>query len=504
MSVSSTADRVLAVDIGTSSVRAMVYDAPGTISARAKIEYGTVRPAPNFEEQDPDLVRTEVFAAIARCLREETAEPARIGAIVFSSQLYGIFAVDAAGRPLCRNILWSDGRAEAEADAMKERLGPLGFYPVSGCPTSSIFPVAKLAWLARHRPEIHANAARFVSIKEFVTEPLIGERVVDHSMASATGLFDIRRHDWHAPALDVAGIDERKLSRPVSGLEPFALLPDGPLAGLGLPADVVVFLGAGDGPLANLGSGASRNGAINIDLGTSGAARCVVDAPVTDEDGSLWCFCLTPDLWAYGGILTNVGNAFAWLAELVADASGGRDPAFRLLDRRAGEVGPGSDGLKVLPYLRKARSPTWDGRLRGTIFGLTPDHHLGHVAHAFHEAVAYDLASVIALMDRHVETERTVVLTGGLCRAPLLPQILADVLDRPVATPPDGEGSIAGAAVLGLMGLGLLDRPSFDRPVTADVVRIPDPRTAALYRRFHREHVRLVDAVRAISFDREV
>jgi gluconokinase len=502
MSITTSADRVLAVDIGTSSVRAMVYDATGTIAARAKIEYGTIRPAPGFEEQDPDLVRAEVFRAIALCLGEAAAEPGRIGAIAFSSQLYGIIALDAAGRPLCRNILWSDGRAEREAATIAERLGPLGFYPTTGCPTSSIFPIAKLAWLAGHRPEIHAAAARFVSIKEYVTAPLVGDGVVDHSMASATGLFDIRRHEWYGPALDVAGIDERRLSRPISGLEPLPLLPDGPLAGLGLPHDVVVFLGAGDGPLANLGSGASRNGAINIDLGTSGAARCVTDRPITDETASLWCFSLTPDLWAYGGILTNVGNAFAWLADLVAEAGGGRDAAFDLLDRRAEGIPPGADGLKVLPYLRTARSPTWDGRLKGTIFGLCPDHHLGHIARAFHEAVAYDLASVIGLMDRHIETEPTVVLTGGLCRARMLPQLLADVLGRPVATPPDGEGSIAGAAVLGLMGLGLVDRPAFDRPRSGDVVRLPDPEAAARYRTLHREHERLVDAVRTISFDR--
>lgn len=492
-------DRILAVDIGTSSARAMVFTAAGDVLARARVEYGTIRPCPGFEEQDPDLVRAEVYRAIALCLSDPAAEPARIGAIAFSSQLYGIIAVDAADRPLTRNILWSDGRAEAQAEAMKASLGPLGLYPVTGCPTSAIFPIAKLAWLRDAAPEIHADAARFVSIKEWVTEPLIGERVVDHSMASATGLFDIRRRTWHGPALDLVGLDPARLSTPVSGLAPFALVPGGPLDGLGLPSDVKVFLGAGDGPLANLGSGASRNGAINIDLGTSGAARCVTDTPITDDAASLWCFCLTEDLWAYGGILTNAGNAFAWLAELLAPTGLSRDAGFALLDELAAAVPPGSAGLHVLPYLRRARSPTWDGRLTGVCWGLGPDHGLGHLGRALYEAIAYDLASIIALMDGHVATEPTVVLTGGLARAPLVAQLLADVLGRPVRTPVEGEGSIAGAAILGALGLGLVDRPAFATTAATEAEHHPEPAMAELYRSLHREHVRLVDAVRAIS-----
>ncbi len=503
MSERSPLDHILAVDIGTSSVRAMVFDAFGTVHGRTRIGYGTVRPHPGFEEQDPDRVRADTYRAIALCLEENGVTPGRIGAIAFSSQLYGVIALDADDKPLTRNIVWSDARAEAEAEELKDRFGTLGLYADTGCPGSALFPIAKLLWLSRNRPDIADRAARYVSIKEYVTQPLIAAWAVDHSMASATGLFNIRRRAWHGVALEATGLDERQLSEPVSGLQPFALVSPGPLDGLGLRPDVKIFLGGGDGPLANLGSGAARHGAINIDLGTSGAARCVVDRPVTDDAASLWCFCLADTSWAYGGILTNAGNTWDWFGALLESGSAEREQALSRLGQAAAGVEPGANGLHALPYLRKPRSPTWDARLTGVFWGLTPEHGRGHLGRALVEAMAYDLKSVVGIMNAQVETEPTVTLTGGLARMPLLPQMLADVLDRPIRVPEEGEGSIAGAALLGAMGLGLIDTPAFLDEPASPAEFTPDPASAARYRDLYREHLRLVEVVRATRLQKE-
>jgi gluconokinase len=495
---------VLAVDIGTSSVRAMVFDAAGTIAARSQIGYSTIRPAPYFEEQDPDLVRTEVYRAMALCLAQPEAKPERIGAIGFSSQLYGVIALDAGDTPLTWNILWSDGRAEAQAETMKRSGGERWLYPETGCPMNSIYPLAKLVWLREERPVVFGAARRFVSIKEYVTQPLVGEWAVDYSMASATGMLDIRSHCWHPVALAAAGVDDSKLSQPVSGLRGFALRRRGPLAGCGLPDDVRVFLGGGDGPLANLGSGASAVGAVNIDLGTSGAARCITDAPTVDDTASLWCFCLTDDLWTYGGIVTNVGNAYQWLGTNVVGAAGlGDSEAYALMDRLAAEAGAGAGGLYVLPYLRKTRSPTWDGRLKGTIYGLTADHGVGHVARAMLEAVAYDLKTIIGIMQQRAAIVAHMVLTGGLSKSPIIPQLLADVLDREVRAPQEGEGSVAGAAILALRGIGAIDSLAFSGAARPYQAYRPDAGRRQRYDKAYGGYVRLVEALRRIELDGE-
>jgi gluconokinase len=500
MSSHPSATRVLAVDIGTSSVRAMVFDPTGTIHARVQIGYGTTRPAPYFEEQDPDLVRGEVVRAMAECLARPGAEPGSVAAICFSSQMYGIFPLDAEDRPLTFNILWSDGRAERQAAALRALLGERGLYAETGCPMNSIYPLAKLAWLKEVRPDVFGAARRFVSIKEYVTRDLVGEWAVDYSMASATGMLDIRARRWHPRALDLAGVEERQLSRPTSGIEAFALRPGSPLEGLGLPAGVRVFLGGGDGPLANLGSGASSVGAINIDLGTSGAARCIADAPTVDDAASLWCFCLTDELWAYGGIVTNVGNAYQWLgSELIGAGRMEPEAAFDLMNTLAAPVEPGAGGLYFLPYLRKARSPWWDDRLKGTLYGLNADHGAGHVARALLEAVAFDLKAIIGLMDARVRTVPHIILTGGLSRSPIIPQLLADVLGRELRTPEDGEGSVAGAAILGLRGLGETADLAFAGGPRAYRPHVPQAARTDRYDHLYRGFLRLVEAVRALD-----
>jgi gluconokinase len=492
-------DLVLAVDVGTSSVRAMVFDAAGDVTARGKRSYSTIRPAPYLEEQDPDTIRNETYRAMIGCLAQSGAAPERVGAICFSSQLYGIIALDATDRPMTRNIVWSDGRAEPQAEAMKAAGVQGRLYPITGCPMNSIYPIAKLAWLGETEPEIFRHARRFVSIKEYVVAPLISDWVVDHSMASATGLFDIHQRRWHPEALAAVGVTEGRLSRPVSGTEGFRLVAGSPLAGCSLPDHVQVFLGGGDGPLANLGSGASAPGAVNVDLGTSGAARCTVACPTLDAAGSLWCYCLTDELWTVGGVITNVGNAYQWLGDNVVGAGGGPRDAYELLNHLATDIEPGASGLFFLPYLRKVRSPYWDGRLKGAIYGLTADHNVGHMARGMLESIAFDLRSIIALIRDECAVAERVVLTGGMARSPILPQLLADVLDQEVFAPENAEGSIAGAAILGLKGLGALDGVDFTGNAHPGRSFTPYSSTRVRYDHIYGSYLRLVDAIRAID-----
>jgi gluconokinase len=355
-------------------------------------------------------------------------------------------------------------------------------------------------WLREHRPGEFSAARRFVSIKEYVTAPLIGEWVVDASVASATGLLDIAAHAWHGPALDLAGIAPDRLSSPVSGLTPFPLRTGLPVALPGLRPDASVFLGAGDGPLANLGSGARRPGAVNVDLGTSGAARAITRTPLVDAAHSLWCFCLTDDLWASGGIVTNVGNALQWLAGTFEPNRPPAESTARLV-ALAAEVRPGAEGLSFVPYLRRARSPYWDGRLRGVLHGLRAEHTAAHITRALLEAIAYDLHTITTRIDEHETLAEPLRLTGGLTRSVCIAQLLADVCGREVLVPRNTEGSIAGAALFGLRAAGVLDDFAFAGEGAPGDLFEPDPAAHATYTAGHRRHERLIGLLR--SFEAE-
>lgn len=496
---------VLAVDIGTSSVRAALYSREGGAAGLTQKHHGVLRPAPFMEEQDPDAVRALVYDTVADCLAKSGKAGDNVRGLTFSSQMYSVFPVDAAGRPLHNSILWSDARAEETACELKRAGVANDIYHVTGCPVNSIYPLAKILWLRRHRPEAWEKAARFVSIKDYVLQPLIGDWVADHSMASGSGMLDLERNDWSELALSVTGLTRDRLPRLASGTEPITVANGALLKRWGLPESTPVFLGGGDGPLANIGSGAAGPGGINIDLGTSGAMRAAVDTPLFDAEGRLWCYAMFPGRWAFGGIITNVGNAMQWLGTNIAFAEENIEPdaAAARIGVLAGGAPPGSGGVFCLPFFRKARSPYWDDRLCGTVFGLSAVHTIRHVARAALEAIAYDLAVVKDIIETRKPLSDPVVLTGGLSRNETVPQLLADVLDAPVFTPELCEGSLSGAAILGLHGAGLLDGYAFDRASPPAGTRF-DPRreTAARYRSLRERYAELVEAVKQLDFSK--
>lgn len=486
---------ILAVDIGTSSVRAALYSGGGAAGPLTQRHHGVLRPAPFMEEQEPDAVRDLVYRVIAECLATSGQLKKNVRGISFSSQMYSVFPIDADGRPLHNSILWSDGRAEQEARTLQDNGAATELYRATGCPVNSLYPLTKIIWFRQNRPDLYAAASRFVCIKDYVAFPLIGYWATDHSMASGTGMFDLERAKWSSSALSATGLDEERLPELVPGTQALPIRNSALLHEWGLPDVTPLFLGGGDGPLANIGSGASQPGRVNIDLGTSGALRAAVDKPLFDTEGRLWCYAMFPGRWAYGGIVTNVGNALQWLGTNLA-ASGfdaQPDAAAAQLGALAEEAPAGSDGVFCLPYFRKARSPYWDDRLRGTIFGLIASHDIRHIARAALEAIAFDLALILDIAASQTSIARPVVLTGGLSRNNVMPQLLADVLATEIETPEHCEGSLAGAAILGLHGAGLLDGYSLVNANTkARKVFIPDPQTVGLYQALRSRYAELV------------
>ena len=439
----------------------MVFDSNGIILSRSQNSYDVVRPQPDFEEQNPQTLYDVALKTIGECLGN--VEASQIAGICFSSQMYGVFAVDEDGNPLCNNILWSDARATEEEKYIKENFDSNRITEETGCPVNSIYPLAKILWLKNHLPGVFRSAYKFISIKDLIIHELTGLWVSDYSMLSATGFFDIGTKKWSQYALSVIGLASSRLPKPISGESKLKFSNELLLKLWNLSPEVSVILGAGDGPLANLGSGACNIGQVNIDLGTSGAIRTIIDHPPRESKSGLWCYCLAEKRWAYGGILTNVGNAFSWLSQNVAEFDNDADLSINLdrLDFLAEKVTPGSEGLLFLPYLRAPRSPYWDSSLKSLMYGMVPSMNLGHIARAMLEAFAYDISFILDSIMSESSVADFILFTGGLSKSKLLCRILADVTGKNIRVPSCSEGSIRGAAILGFKSLGIINELSF-------------------------------------------
>lgn len=466
-----TADLVVAVDIGTTATKVGAYTAQGVVLAETERGYPLHAPQPGWAEQDPEQIVAVAQSLIAQVVADVGAD--RVAGLALSSAMHTLMALDVAARPLTPLTSWADTRAELQADALRASGAGLALHRRTGTPVHPMSPMVRLAWFAEQEPDLHAAAAHWCGIKEYLLLRLTGELVIDHSLASATGLMNLQELDWDPEALAVAGVGPQQLPALVPTTHALALHAGAALR-LGLPPGTPVVAGAADGPLANLGVGAVRPGMAACSLGTSGALRVVVDRPAVDPQGRVFCYALTPGLWVVGGAVTNGGIVMRWALESLApDLGPGAETELLAI---AAQAPAGSAGLLMAPYLLSERAPRWSSLARGAYVGLTQEHRREHLVRAAIEGVGLQLGLVLASMRAAGLPVEQVRATGGVMRSPLWQQLLADVFALPIDLT-TGQGSGYGAAILGMASLGMIDSieaAAAATPVTGTVAPVPE------------------------------
>lgn len=469
---------VVGVDIGTTSAKAASFDADGTMLAVHEAGYALHEPRPGWAVQDP----REVVDAVLGVTRDAVRDADDSAGVAFSTAMHSLVGLDADGEPLTDLLTWADTRASDQAERLKAEHPEL--HGRTGTPLHPMAPLAKLCWFRECDPDTFGRVARWVGVKELVLHRLTGEWAMDHSVASGTGLMNLEALDWDDQALDLAGVDRDQLPRLV---ETRMVLAD---TELGVP----IIVGAGDGPLANLGVGAVKPGVAACSIGTSGALRLMVERPTVDPRGRVFSYALTPGRWVVGGAINNGGVVLQWVGDALAPDLGAH-PEEALL-ALAAEVPAGCEGLVMLPYLLSERAPHWSAVPRGAYVGLTHAHGRAHLVRAAIEGVCQQLALVLASLRDAGNEVRELRATGGFARSALWRQMLADALGMPIGFPQEHEGSAFGAALLGMEALGLVE--SID--VAAELVQLgevvePNEANAAVYARLLPTFAGLYDAL---------
>ncbi len=466
---------MLGVDIGTTSTKTVVFTLDGQVVAQHAVEYPLLCTAPGMAEQEPQQIYQAVLESIGSAVRAAKADAAEIVLVSFSAAMHSVIALDADNQLLTNSITWADNRASVWARRIRDEFDGQAIYQRTGTPIHPMSPLCKLMWLRHEHAAIFARAARFVGIKEYVFFRLFGRWLVDHSIASATGLFNLQQLDWDRGALDLLGIRAEQLSPPVPTTEQVQGLDATVAHQLGLRVDTPFVVGANDGVLSNLGVNAIHPGQVAVTIGTSGAMRTVIDRPMTDPSGRTFCYALTQQHWVVGGPVNNGGNVFRWVrdelatAEAAAARAADIDP-YEALTRIAEQVVPGAEGLLFHPYLAGERAPLWNADLRGSFFGLALHHRKEHMIRAALEGVIFNLYSILPAVEDLIGPTQRMMATGGFARSALWRQMMADIFNREVVVPQSVESSCLGAAVLGLLALGKIS--SLD--VIADMVGSTD------------------------------
>src|SRR5215211_6457619 len=389
----TTTEVVIGLDVGTTAVKAVAFAVGSSRRHTAVREYPLLQPEPGWRTQDPEVVLAQTWAALRESL--SWVGSARVVAVSVSAAMHGLIGLDVGHRPLTPLVTWADGRSGEESRHLHSSGQATALLAATGTPVHPMSPLPKLMWFARHEPELCARVRWWVGLKEYLLLALSGTLATELSSASGTGLLDLAARDWHPDAIALAGITRDQLP-PI--LATTAVLPLGVQAAArtGLPAGTPVVTGAADGPLGNLGTGATSPGVAGLSLGTSGALRVVVPEPRVDAERGLFCYALTDDAWVVGGAVSNGGAVVRWAGDVfgrdLRSADGGPPPDAALLEL-AGQVPAGSDGLVMLPYLLPERSPSSDPELTGAFLGIRHSHTRGHFVRAAVEGVAQQLAA---------------------------------------------------------------------------------------------------------------
>ncbi|MBE9915413.1 gluconokinase [Paenibacillus donghaensis] len=454
--------RMIGIDIGTTSTKAVIFEENGKVVAKGSEGYPLHTPTSSIAEQDPDQIFAAVLHSVKQAMEKSGTNPEQIMFVAFSSAMHSVIPVAPDGKPLMNCITWADNRSAAWTEKLKQDMNGHEIYLRTGTPVHPMSPLTKLLWLRHDKPEIFSKAGKFISIKEYVFAKLFNQYIIDYSIASATGMFNLEKLNWDEEALRVAGIGADKLSAPVPTTHGVTGLNPAFAEEMGLLSSTPFIVGASDGVLSNLGVNAIEPGIVAATIGTSGAIRTVVDRPVTDPKGRIFCYALTDKLWVIGGPVNNGGMLFQWVrdefaASEVETAKRLGIDSYDLLTRIAEQVDPGAGGLLFHPYLTGERAPLWNPDARGSFFGLTMHHRKEHMIRAVLEGVIFNMYTVLLAMEEIIGCPTKIHATGGFSRSPLWRQMMADIFDQEVIVPESYESSCLGAVVLGLYALGKTD-----------------------------------------------
>ena len=484
---------VLALDLGTSSFRALLFDRHARAVEWSEEQIGhTIRTTPEGgAEADPqhllNLLGRCVDGALARA-RERAGDIRAVGISVF---WHGLLGVDRDGRPLTPVLLWADRRSAPQARALRRELGTEVHARTGSAFHSSYWP-AKLRWLRETDPETFRRVARWQGFSEFAAERLFRDGRMSLAMASGTGLLDVRALEWDAPLLNALQISPDALPPLVDRDEPHAPLIAPYASRWAALRSIPWYPAVGDGACANVGSGGVGPTCVAVTLGTSGAVRIVTETAGGRDGGTagtkspaappgLWMYRLDRAHAVYGGAISNGGIFMGWLRELLGADIG---------DETIGEaeaLAPDGHGLTMLPFLTGERYPPHVDRSEGVIAGLTLATTPAELLRAGMEAVSYRLARIYERLKPLAAAEHVVVANGGaLVHSPAWLQMTADVFGHDlIAMPPKEEASARGAAVLALDAAGVM--PSLaavpDPAAFPDAARyLSDPNRHATYR----------------------
>jgi len=444
----------LGIDIGTSSVKAVLVDERQRILSEASAPLDVLRPHPLWSEQQPEAWWSATLAVVG-AIREAVPDSWRqLQAIGLSGQQHGATLLSADGGVLRPCILWNDGRSQAECAELTARVP--NFTERASNIAMPGFTAPKLLWVAKHEPEIFAATAMILLPKDYVRYRLSGAYVSEMSDSAGTLWLDVAARRWDDTLLAACGLTRAQMPRLVEGSEVSAMLSPDMASAWGLGGrQIPIAGGGGDNASSAVGIGATRGGDGFLSLGTSGVIFAATDNPVVLPERALHGFChALPGRWHGMAVVLSAGLALDWVAGLTGHA-GQVGHCLALAESFAADQVRRAHAPVFLPYLTGERTPHNDPFATAQFAGLTVEHGADALGYAVLEGVAFALADCLDVLVEAGAAPRSCMVVGGGSRSAFWAQLISDVTGLTLDLPLGAEiGSAFGAARLAMLAAG--------------------------------------------------
>jgi gluconokinase len=480
---------ILALDIGTSSVRALLYDASGTAvpHVHAQQTYTVTTSSDGEVSVDADMLVDLVAKAIDETLSAAGPLTSQIKAVATDTFWHSLLGVDASGRPLMPLLTWEDTRPRRAAAELRAQLDEDAVHKRTGARIHASYWPAKLRWLSTAQPELFKRTAKWLSFGEYLHRKFLGRSVCSLSMASGTGMLVTRTCSWDSHLQELLGVRAEQLP-PLGDLHD-SLTGLKPAFASRWPAlqDIPWFPAIGDGAAANVGSGCATAENWAITIGTSSAIRVIVPPDIVPPKG-LWLYLLDEKRGLLGGALSEGGNILAWLASTL------KLPPLVEAESLIATLPPDGHGLTILPFLSGERSPGWHDEASMAITGINSHTSPADLLRATLESLAYQLDEVYDQLNIALEKQEiapTLIGSGGaMLSSRTLQDIIADTLNAPLYPSLEREASTRGVALLALETLGIIPDVAH-ATVELGAPVLPDEAHHSIYEHGIKRHQRL-------------
>lgn len=445
---------LIAIDVGTMSLRSSIFNAEGKNLKSSTYEYSAIYLPEGKVEQNPDDWKQALdftLKEVGFFVQENDIE---ISALTVTSQRASVIPVDRNGEPLYNALTWQDKRSNDINNRILSEYSMQDIYRKTGLRSNPYFSMPKMMWFKEEAPLIYSRTDKLIGVQDYIVYLLTGKFKTDTSQAARTMLMNIETFEWDEDMIEISGIDKQKLCE---------LLPPGSIAGsllskkakeYNLSSEIPVVMAGGDQQNAALALNILKPGKAEANTGTGTFIIAHTDKPVFDQEARILCSAsAVPGKWILEASIFNTGSSYRWLRNELY----GEEADFKDLNEEASLSPIGSNGVLFLPHFEGSAAPFWNPFSKGMFFNLSLGTKRGDMTRSILEGIGLEIANNIALIEDVGGEIEEISVAGGLTNSDLFNQMQSDILFKPIVRYEDNEASSLGATMSAFVTLGVFD-----------------------------------------------